>query len=345
MRRAGFVSFALLFLSRTVSGQFQVEEFSIPSGAKAYQITSGPDQALWFTEPIGGRIGRVSLFGEVTEFSLPIGSAPVSITLGPDGALWFTDSGKIGDLGKIGRITTNGHVTEFPLPWAAPLSIVAGPDGALWFTVFFLFAVGRITTTGAVSSYPTPGTPITMDQIVAGSDGALWFTEAVEPRINRMTTSGQITTFPLPVSATTFGLTPGPDGALWLSVPGRGIGRVTTSGIYTEFGVSGVSGGSGVITTSRDGYIWFVEEPAGRIGRMTTSGVVTEFPVPMSSQPQAIASGPDGSIWFTETDRARIGRLFVGTALPAIPALSLWALGLLGTSLAMTGIILLRRSP
>ncbi len=66
-------------------------------------ITRGPDNALWFTELSGNKIGRINLHGQVSEFPiLTSGGAPVGIIMGPDDALWFT---KI-QSGKIGLITT-----------------------------------------------------------------------------------------------------------------------------------------------------------------------------------------------------------------------------------------------
>src|SRR5579859_6190994 len=63
-------------------------DHSLPGG-----IAAGPDGALWFTEYVAGRIGRITAGGAVTEFPLPQAqSAPGSIATGPDGALWFTES-------------------------------------------------------------------------------------------------------------------------------------------------------------------------------------------------------------------------------------------------------------
>src|SRR5262249_50433456 len=90
-------------------------------------ITTGPDGALWFTEGIAGKIGRITTTGTVTEFAAPTAKGG-EITTGPDGALWFT-----GVRGKIGRVTTTGAVTEFTIPLgeSSPGGITTGPEGAL----------------------------------------------------------------------------------------------------------------------------------------------------------------------------------------------------------------------
>jgi streptogramin lyase len=105
-------------------------EFPIPTASsQPYGITAGPDGALWFTEALGNKIGRITTAGTITEFPITPGSGPTGITAGPDGALWFTESA-----GNIGRITTAGLFTEFGGGAGLPTAITAGPDGALWFT-------------------------------------------------------------------------------------------------------------------------------------------------------------------------------------------------------------------
>ena len=81
-----------------------ITEFSIPTASsRPYRITSGPDQALWFTEAQGNKIGRITTGGTITEFVLPTTQCwPAGITRGPDNRLWFTE--KLGT--KIGQITT-----------------------------------------------------------------------------------------------------------------------------------------------------------------------------------------------------------------------------------------------
>ena len=109
---------------------------------------------MWFTEPVSGKIERITADGKINEFALPNPDAqPWGITTGPDGALWFTEASCIRKPGprciignKIGRITTAGLVTEFTVPTdgSGPHSITAGPDGALWFTEYYGSRVGRL---------------------------------------------------------------------------------------------------------------------------------------------------------------------------------------------------------
>ncbi|MBO0795555.1 MAG: Virginiamycin B lyase, partial [Ktedonobacteraceae bacterium] len=113
-------------------------------------ITSGSDGALWFTEPIEGKIGRITVQGKISEFPLPTSFGKLGeITSGPDGALWFTESSSNTAVGpsQIRRITVQGKISDFPLPTdlSSPQGITSGPDGALWFTDDEEGAIGRIT--------------------------------------------------------------------------------------------------------------------------------------------------------------------------------------------------------
>src|ERR1700733_6051644 len=88
-----------------------ITEYPVSLGA--WDITTGPDGALWFTENSGNKIGRITTAGAITEYPIPTPSSqPTGITSGPDGAVWFTeDSGN-----KIGRIATSGTMTEYTIP-------------------------------------------------------------------------------------------------------------------------------------------------------------------------------------------------------------------------------------
>ena len=296
-------------------------------------ITTGPDGNLWFTETGADRIGRMTPAGVLTEFPLPaitvphevIGSppGPTEITAGPDGALWFT-----GVPGDVGRITTAGGVTEFPVPEVPP------PAG---------------------SPAGTASTPATLSAITTGPDGALWFT-GVPGEVGRMTMAGVVTEFTVPevpppagspagiasITATLSAITIGPDGALWFTgVPGE-VGRITTTGVLSEFAVPDIPPPAGspagiassratlsAITTGPDGALWFFGAP-GEVGRITAAGVASEFTVPADPQPaespfettgfaptlNALATGPDGNLWFATSNSDNAGDAAIGRMTP-----------------------------
>ena len=136
----------------------------------------------------------------ITEYPLSGITGASGITSGPDGALWFTEA----YTNKVGRITTTGSLSEFSiLPCVNPASIVVGPDAALWFTCESNATngntIGRIATGGSFTYFHLPDlTPDLLQGITVGSDGAFWFAEEGANKIGRMTTSGVVTEFSTP---------------------------------------------------------------------------------------------------------------------------------------------------
>jgi streptogramin lyase len=119
------------------------------------------------------------------------------------------------------------------------------------------------------------------------------------------------TEYPIPTAnSLSYQTTAGPDGNFWFCETRVGkIGRVTTSGVFTEFQLASDSVPY-AITTGPDNNLWFTEQNANKIGRITTSGVVTDFPIPTAgSRPFGITSGPDGNLWFAEASGNKIGRI------------------------------------
>ena len=267
-----------------------ITEFPIPTSAcpnsqcRAEAITAGPDGNLWFTEYRGNQIGRITPAGVVTQFPIPTpNSSPERITVGPDGNLWFAES----NANQIGRITPAGVITEFPIPTptSVPDGITAGPDGNVWFTEEFPGGnqIGRITPSGVVTEFPIPTGSGNPAEITAGPDGNLWFTEWDGNRIGRITPTGVVTEFPVPTvsahpfgttpSSNPFGITAGRDGNLWFTeASGNQIGRITPTGVITEFPIPTAASFPDGIAPGPDGNLWFAELTANKIGKVAVDG-------------------------------------------------------------------------
>jgi streptogramin lyase len=241
------------------------------------QITLGPDNNLWFTQPRDDQIGVITPGGAVAEFNVsPPGSRPDAITRGPDGNLWFTAPGA----NLIGRITTSGAITTFPGAFPGAQDITAGPDGALWFTESLGNSIGRITTNGAITNHfpvPTPGAE--PSGITMGPGGGLWFTESAVGQIAQISTSGTITEYP-GAGAAPSAIAGGADGALWFTQSlGNTISRSTTGGAITNhFAVPTLASEPSDITAGPDGALWFTEFAANKIGRIATASPVIVVP-------------------------------------------------------------------
>jgi virginiamycin B lyase len=123
-----------------------------------------------------------------------------------------------------------------------------------------------------------------------------------------------VSEFSIPtVSSGPYGITAGPDGALWFTESfnsGNKIGRITTAGTISEFTLPTASSGPEGIAAGSDGALWFAESNVNKIGRITTTGTITEFSVPTASSfPAFITAGPDDALWFTENNGNKIGRI------------------------------------
>ena len=238
-----------------------------------------------------------------------------------------------------------GAVTEFPVPTAnsGPAEIITGPDGNLWFTERNTTNLGRITPAGVITEFPPPdpGSLEARDEdggITAGPDGNLWFIEGNSDVFGwgfaRMTPAGVITgRFPIPPQgwyhfSPGSALTAGPDGNLWFTELGDAqhgdmIGRMTLTGVITQFFLPTPNSEPRGITAGPDGNLWFAEVNANQIGRITPTGTITEFALPTpNSGPGGVTVGPDGNFWFTEFYANQIGRITTGPASSATLALA-----------------------
>jgi len=134
--------------------------------------------------------------------------------------------------------------------------------------------------------------------------------------------AGTFNEYPVPTSGSApWGLTNGPDGALWFTeFNGNNIGRITTGGALTEYAIPVGGREPEGIVTGPDGALWFAESNGNRIGRVTTGGAFTEYLIPtVASDPNPITSGPDGALWFTEFNGNNIGRITTGGSISEFP--------------------------
>jgi virginiamycin B lyase len=135
--------------------------------------------------------------------------------------------------------------------------------------------------------------------LALAGDGAVWFID--DRAICRVTTSGTVTEYAL-ANATPYGITLGPDGALWFTDSGPNyIGRITTAGAQSSY--TATFGGS-AITTGADGALWFVSN--GSLGRITTSGTYSSVPITLPPgsfgfNGQIFVRGSDGNFWSADS--------------------------------------------
>jgi virginiamycin B lyase len=135
----------------------------------------------------------------------------------------------------------------------------------------------------------------------------------------------ELTEFSLPVPGSSpFGITTGPDGALWFTERGTdSIGSLDPDGTFSPSTSLAPAADPTAITTGPDGNVWFTEQGAGSIGRIGSDGTLSEFSVPTDvSGPAGITTGPDGALWFTERSGHKIGRITTDGAIAEFPLLT-----------------------
>jgi virginiamycin B lyase len=132
-------------------------------------IRLGSDGALWFTELLANKIGRITTAGTITEFQVPTTVPPAPVPV-PVGVPPMPSSNVIGS--------------------SEPRGLILGPDGNMWFTEFLGSKIGRITPAGVITEFPTPTPGIHPFGINVGQDGNLWFAENTAGAIGVISTSG-----------------------------------------------------------------------------------------------------------------------------------------------------------
>jgi streptogramin lyase len=252
-----------------------VTNFAFGSSGKPADITAAPDGNVWFTYVDGSRIGRITPGGKQTDFSAGFDPDQFAIAIAPgaDGNLWFTLSEGSSPGAYVGRITPTGEIKTFKIApdFISFDDIAVGPDNSAWLTDPGANAIKRITPAGEVTNFNAGMTAGARPSGIArGADGNLWFTEPGIDRVARITTAGVITEYSAGIraGARPGAITAGADGNLWFietadsAGNGAAIGRITPSGVVTEF--------------------------------------TSPFGIPDRWQPIAITSGIDGDVWFTE---------------------------------------------
>ncbi len=125
----------------------KILEWDVPTAkARPHDPAVGRDGALWFTEQLANKLGRLDpATGAIREFPLKTpNSGPHGLVADRDGNIWYTGN-YAGLIGKLDPRT--GAVTEYKMPdplASDPHTPVFDAQGILWFTVQGGNMVGRL---------------------------------------------------------------------------------------------------------------------------------------------------------------------------------------------------------
>jgi virginiamycin B lyase len=91
-------------------------------------ITATHDDAVWFTEILAGKLGRIPMDEAIQEMDLP--GKPHAVVADPDDGVWVSLWGA----DQIARVSGDGSdVVTIDLPAGSePHGLAIGPEGALW---------------------------------------------------------------------------------------------------------------------------------------------------------------------------------------------------------------------
>lgn len=101
-------------------------------------------------------------------------------------------------------------------------------------------------------------------------------------------------------------LTEGPDGNIWATLSGSGLGnelaRITPQGTVTEFDPADVASPVG-IATGDDGNLWVTQ--SGGVAKVPPADPdsATKFAIAAIADPRGITGGPDGNLWTASADK------------------------------------------
>jgi streptogramin lyase len=193
--------------------------FYFPNSHGLYGLTAGPDNAVWFAEPLDHKIGRIDMDGfTVKAYSLP-NDEPNDLVAGRDGAVWFLENGPV-----IGRITTAGTVSRYQISDRfSPRSLTTGPDGAIWFCGYTEDGsfVGRIdlhTHKRVIYVHKTG-----VAEFIATRSSELWMVDQGESEVDSFDIDDHsFVRFHLPRRPYAYGIARGADNQLYIDDTARG---------------------------------------------------------------------------------------------------------------------------
>jgi streptogramin lyase len=186
-------------------------------------------------------------------------------------------------------------VSRVGLPGAAVRATPVS-DGSVWFSTD-AGALGRLGSDGGVRLLPS--LPRADGDLVEGP-GGVWFASGFS--VARTGADGT-RTFSTGGNRA-YGLTRGPDGAIWFSGGSR-IGRLDPGGGLRLFSTHGLSATGGI--AAADGALWFTDPERARVGRLGLGGDVSSWAT-NGLNPNRIVAGPDDrTVWYAGADY--VGRM------------------------------------
>lgn len=275
----------------------QITQIQLPAeSVNPWHVAASVDEAIWFTVLDGNNVTRLASDGTLTEFRIDDDfSKPYGIAVAPDGGVWFGSISRnwikrIDSSGTVGTLFVSGNTR----------GICVAPTGAVYVTIP-PDRIGRITPDGNVVEFSLPfqSSP---HGCAADKQGAIWYTAG--NGIGRLFPDGVAIEYRFTTAESRFpeNIVLGLDGNMWFTERrANRVGRITPSGVITEFITTGSPAG---ITVGPDGHIWFAQDDNAfttdsndsALVRCSYSGEMKQYPI--SATPMGITA-TSNALWFT----------------------------------------------
>jgi streptogramin lyase len=302
---------------------FPLLEFATTAGGQPQALAKAPDDTVWITEGVGGKIAHVTPAG-IVEYPLPPNTAaPFKITVDASGAAWSTVFATTGPQIGIGAavLRTAADGTQTPFAFSGSQSngppeidgITTGSDGNPWFG-YMVVPAGTTQSSVSVKTIDRATSTITdhpfsnakIRAIAAGPDGTIWlftFPGSVN-LLTRMATTGQIVGQPFAVSRAPIAMAPNPiDHSEWYVDGAIMLGRVDLTGAETDTMLCTACLAQpepSALAIAPDGSVWFAEDNPSNVAHRDLAGNVTRYILPSAGfgpSPNGIAVRADGKVW------------------------------------------------
>jgi virginiamycin B lyase len=257
-----------------------ITEFDSPGNVSLADVTSGPNNHLWFTTA-GNVIEVDPATGVGTAHSVAQLQAPRGIVQGADGNLWVVDTNTNEGLVKVSP--AGAFLSEHAVAGSNGRGITLGSDGRVWWADFGNGNVRATDTAGVTTSYPAGSAGL--QEIAAGPTGQLAYTQqAAQPyQIGRVATAdgaAQNTT----ADREPYGIDFGTDGAYWVTdFAADSLGRFTTDGQLTHPITLPAGSGPRYIAKGPNNTLWVTAETSKKVLRIT--GVEAPPPPTTTTEP------------------------------------------------------------
>jgi virginiamycin B lyase len=242
------------------------------------------------------------------EWKVDFGGRPRDPFVGPDGKVWFV--GQAGNyVAHFDPATERFRRYEIEAD-TFPHSLIVDPDGFVWYAGNMNARIGKLDPkTGDVKIFPT-GEARDPHTMVFDGRGHIWFTSQQANRVGRLdmkTGALRLVTPHEDAGARPYGIVlDAKKGNPWVSLLGTNqVVRIDAA----TFALSHLTEAtpesrSRRIEVTRDGAVWYGDEPRGFLGRIDPlNGKVVEFALPggAGAKPYALTEDGDGRLWVSQS--------------------------------------------